>query len=431
MQKRTGRLSILISTLLTLILAACGSTSPATTKPGSSVAPAKESLYVVDGALSSTNVYSSQRIVAFHPGTTAQPLVLPAGLYSLDHKNIYTATPQNGQTTITVTNAQTGAKTRSFTIPGNYTTSGEAYTTSVLSADGRWLALRQQGDSGTQSTIALVDTQAGKLAKTIQLPGDYDLDAISPDGNKVFVLEQIDQAGHYHVRLYNVSENQLAQGYITDKVAPRENMYGAALTRQMASDGTIAYTLYTNTTQNKAFVHILPLASDIYIARCIDLPVGKSPDLLRYYTLALSADGTTLYAANGALGVVTSISLDGDQVFDDNIISTSHFDPGNVTTGDKSTVLYNGAVLSPDQHTLYFVGVHGIWAANTNDLKVKVNYATQQEFTGVALSGDGQNLYAVYPTDGITLVNIASGQSRQVTQSPAHAPWGIAWVATS
>jgi hypothetical protein len=431
MQKRTLWTSILISTLFTLILTACGSTSPATTKPVSSVTPAGESLYIVDGSLSSTNVYTSQRFVAFHPGTTAQPVVLPAGLYSMDHKNIYTATPQNGQTTITVTNAQTGVKTRSFTIPGNYTTSGDAYATSVLSADGRWLALRQQSETNTQSTIVLVDTQAGKLAKTIQLPGDYDLDAISPDGNKVFVLEQLDQAGHYHVRLFEVSENQLVQGYITDKVAPRENMYGAALTRQMASDGTIAYTLYTNPAQNKAFVHILPLASDIYIARCIDLPVGKSSDLLRYYTLALSADGTTLYAANGALGVVTSISLNGDQVFDDNIIATSHFDPGNVTTSDTLPVLYNGAALSPDQNTLYFVGVHGIWAANTNDLKVKRNYATQQEFTGIALSGNGQTLYAVYPMDGITLVNIASGQSQQVKQSPAHRPWGIAWVAAN
>src|SRR5260221_84219 len=320
MQKRTLWLSILISTLLTLILTACGSTSPATTQPGSSAASTKESLYVVDGSLSSANVYTGQRIVEFHPGSTTQPVVLPAGLYSMDHKNIYTATPQNGQTTITVTNAQTGVTTRTFSIPGNYTTSGEAYTSSVLSANGRWLALRQQGGTNTQSTIVLVDTQAGKLAKTIQLPGDYDLDAIS-------------------------------------------------------------------------------------------------------------ADGTALYAANGALGVVTSISLSGEQVFNDNIIKTSHFNPGNVTTRDKSAVLYNGAALSPDQNTLYFVGVHGIWAVNTHDLNVKENYATQQAFTGIALGNNGQTLYAVYPTNGITMVNVASGQSQRVTQSPAHTPWGIACIA--
>jgi len=88
-------------------------------------------------------------------------------------------------------------------------------------------------------------------------------------------------------------------------------------------------------------------------------------------------------------------------------------------------------VLSRDQNTLYFVGVHGIWAANTNDLKVKGNYATQQAFTGIALSGDGQTLYAVSPTDGIAMVNIASGQYQRVAQSPAHTPWGIAWVTTN
>src|SRR5260370_4955291 len=334
MRKRSSWVSMLVSTLFTLILAACGSTGP-TSIAGSSATPtvpAGENLYIVDGTLSSSGAHTNQRIVAFHPGSTAQPVVLPAGLFSLDHRGIYTATPQNGRTTITVTNPQTGATTRTFTIPGNYTTSGDPYSTSVLSADGRWLALRQQGETDPQSTIVLVDTQAGNLTKTIQLPGDYDLDAISPDGNKVFVLEQTDQAGHYHVRLFEVSENQLVQGYITDKVAPNENMYGAALTRQMASDGTLAYTLYINPEQNKAFVHILPLASEIYLARCIDLPVGKSPDLLRSYTLALSANGTVLYAANGALGGAPSTTLNGaDHIFNNNTITTIHFHPAPVT----------------------------------------------------------------------------------------------------
>src|SRR5258708_18078102 len=121
MHKRTFWLRILIGTLLMLILTACGSMSPATTQPGSSVASTKESLYVVDGSLSSANVYTGQHIVEFHPGSTAQPVVPPAGLYSMDHKNIYTATPQNRQTTITATNAQTGATTSPISITGNYT----------------------------------------------------------------------------------------------------------------------------------------------------------------------------------------------------------------------------------------------------------------------------------------------------------------------
>jgi hypothetical protein len=46
------------------------------------------------------------------------------------------------------------------------------------------------------------------------------------------------------------------------------------------------------------------------IARCIDLPVGSSSALLHYYTLTLSQDGKTLYAANAALGTIAKVNLD-------------------------------------------------------------------------------------------------------------------------
>src|SRR5204862_7432432 len=90
-----------------------------------------------------------------------------------------------------------------------------------------------------------------------------------------------------------------------------------ALTRQMSADGDVAYTLYINPVTNKAFIHILWLADTTgtsvpfpAIARCLDLPVGNSSSLLRYYTLTLSQDGNTLYAANTALGTIATINLD-------------------------------------------------------------------------------------------------------------------------
>jgi len=68
---------------------------------------------------------------------------------------------------------------------------------------------------------------------------------------------------------------------------------------------------------NKAFIHILWLADTVNtsvpfpaIARCLDLPVGNSSTLLRYYTLTLSQDGNTLYAANTALGTIATVNLD-------------------------------------------------------------------------------------------------------------------------
>jgi DNA-binding beta-propeller fold protein YncE len=434
-----------LSIVLTLITA-CGSnssTSPSgSTKPVPTVPPG-ENLYVLDGYTPLGATSTTQHILAFHP-EGANPsafATLPAGLVSLDHQRIYAATAENGKTTISVINTQTGTTIRSLVITGTYSTAGRNYTNSVLSSDGHWLALRALGQPDTQTTIALIDTQTGKLAKTIQLSGNFELDAISPDGNSLYLIEKLnDHSGNYNVRLYLVDQNQLYEYPIIDKTVANDNMSGGALTRQMSSDGRMAYTLYINTARNIAFIHMLPLdGSSFPFARCIDLPVGHSADRLHYYTLALSSDGTTLYAANGALGVVSEINVSGNgtDIFNDKLVATVHFNSGDVsmTSADKTRMLYNAAALSPDQKTLYFAGMYGIRVVNTDDLHaqrsslVRGNYLSQQAITGLALSGDGRTLYAVDPAHGITLLNAATGQSLRVLQGPAQTPWGIEWIA--
>jgi hypothetical protein len=419
--------------LFLVLVTACSSTGSSnltsTISATPTVSPGEE-VYILNGYATQNG---GQTIVGFHPGNTATfpAITLPAGLVALDHRTIYTAVPHNGQTVITVTDTQTGKLVRSFTIAGSYSTSEANYTKAVLSGNGRWLALREQGLYSGESIFALVDTQAGKVFKTIRLTGDFDLDAVSPNGQRVYLLERLhDHVGHYYVRLYQVDQNLLVPTIIADKDEINDpRMIGSALTRQMPSDGTFVYTLYIDTPHNIAFVHILPLASQYYGARCIILPVGKSSHLLNYYTLALSADGSVLYAANGALGVVTSISVADDDVFSDHIMQTAHFDPGTrVVDNSAAATLHNGAVLSHDQQTLYFVGIRGIWGVNTFTLKVTGNYLPQQAFTSIALSANKDTLYAVHPVDGIMLVNVASGQSRQVQDSPAHTPWGIEWI---
>src|SRR5262249_43613846 len=156
---------------------------------------------------------------------------------------------------------------------------------------------------------------------------------------------------------------------------------------------------------NKAFVHNLPMNRGLPLARCINLPVGQTSDLLRYYTLALSPDGKTLYAANSKLGVIVSIDVSAafDNIPNVNTKSTAHFTPDNSASTQS---LYNGAVVSPDGNMLYFVGTHGIWAAKTTDLKIKQQYATQQTFTSIAISTNGSQLYGT-ASSGVTLVNVA------------------------
>ena len=443
-------LTLTLSVILTLVTA-CGpatSTSNPTTSVRHPIAtvPAGENLYVLDGyAPLGTSSIGNQQIIAFHPGSTDPTtlITLPAGLTSQDHQRLYTATARDGQTTITIINTQTGATLHAFVIAGTYSIAEQDFTNAVSSPDGRWLALRQVEQPGNETTIALVDTQAQKLVKTIQLNGTFSLDAISPHGGMLYLLQYLnDGSGHYYVRAYDTDANKLIDGVIADKSELNDpRMVGAALTRQMAPDGSLAYTLYIDATRNIAFMHILPLADHPepggpnqlpvpQFARCIDLPVGKAADLLHYYTLALSSDGTALYAANGALGVVTEISLNNDEynIFSDNIVHQNKFNPGTASIADKKRMLHNGAVLSGDGTILYFTGTHGIWAVNTVDLSVRGNYLTQEAPTSVGFSADSHTVYAVDPAHGITLLDATTGQAQQIIQGPVHAPWGIEWI---
>lgn len=410
---------------LSILLSACG---PLTTNstPSLSVSP-RETLYILDGY--TNNGTPPQQIIGIQPdaANTART-TLPAGLISADHKRIYTATPQNGHTNITITNTQTNAVIIGLSIDGNYSTADQNYTKSVISFDGHWLALRQQGTNSNDSVIALIDTQTGKQVKIIHLQGNFDLDALSPDGNNLYLLERLnDTTGHYKVRLYQVDRNELFPAAIADKGDVDTRMIGSALTRQMAPDGSVAYTLYTDTQRNLAFVHLLFLGegANLPFARCVFLPTGKSAALLRYYTLTLAPNGGALYAANAALGVVSVLTNIDTPSAD--IADKIRFEPGQ-TTGANTTSFHNGAAISADGQMLYFLGPRGVWTFNTSEPEIKGNYATQQSFTDIALSADGQTLYAVHPTSGITMIQAGSGQTQQITQSVVHAPWGIAWV---
>lgn len=446
MNKRRVAWLALIFCLLLPLVAACGQGLPQQSgSPQQQVVRAGSELYVLDSYTSAGHSSGAQHIVALPVGTTnpAARFTLPAGLTDLKHQMLYVASPlSGGRTAISVLDTRSGATVRTFNLAGSYSTADRGQADSMLSGDGRWLALRDQQAPAGVTDIALVDTQAGKLVKSIHLTGDFTLDAVSPKGTILYLLEYY-QAGtsHYNVRAYHVQANVLVPGSIVDKNELGEKMQGEALARQMSDDGDMAYTLYINPITNKAFIHILWLTDTIdnnvpfpAIARCLDLPVGNSSALLHYYTLTLSRDGQTLYAANAALGLLATVNLNlGQNAYQPWLIpnaQTARFNPGNgaVTTTDQVRLLHNGAALSPDQNLLYVAGLHGIWVLNTRTLKAQNEYLKQQTFTGLAISGDGQTLYAVDPTTGITLLDPGSGATRSVIQGPVHAPWGIEWA---
>jgi hypothetical protein len=233
------------------------------------------------------------------------------------------------------------------------------------------------------------------------------------------------------VKAYDVASATLGDWVIIDKTEiENPKMQGTPLTRQMAPDGSVAYTLYINAAQNSAFIHVLPLggsANDARFARCVDLPVGSAGSLLKYYTLALAPDGSHLYATNAALGVSNVVDLHGSDVLSDNLTSTVHFTAAGGTALARD--FYGGAALAAGSGMLYVAGAHGIVALHTPDMQMKDVYLAGETFTGLALSGDGRTLYAVDPANGIVPLNLATGKAGAALRGPAATPWGVAWVA--
>src|SRR5438105_12694643 len=92
MQKKPALWYTLILSGLLVLVAACGSKTPFSSSSATATVPVGENIYVLDGYAGSTG--AGQHIVAFHPGN-ANPTALvslPAGLTSMDHQRLYTAT---------------------------------------------------------------------------------------------------------------------------------------------------------------------------------------------------------------------------------------------------------------------------------------------------------------------------------------------------
>jgi hypothetical protein len=413
---------------LSCLIAACGQSTGASNL----TIPPNEKLYVFDGSSG-----ADLRLLAFHAGGGAL-LTLPGGIVSQDHTRLYHTAPSSDHTTITLYDTRNGASIRAFDISGAYTTATAGFADAVLSPDGRWLALRSQKPPSGQSQFALVDTNAGKPVKEFTLKGDFELDALSPEGTMVYLIERTnDAAHHYYIRAYDATFTQLLDGYVADKRELEDpQMTGYAVARQVDPNGKRAYTLYVDPANNHAFIHVLPLfnASDVngpIFARCLDLQTRENGALARYYTLALSADGKTLYAANAALGVASSISLTDEDVLALDITQTVGWDAGKLDQAilDATKSLRPGAALSADQKTLYVAGPRGVWTLDAKSLMTQRQYQSGAALSGVMASADGKTLYAVEPgAQGIALIDLGSGQIQMLLRAPASNPSDIGWL---
>jgi sugar lactone lactonase YvrE len=386
-----------LAVVVLVAVAGCGRAPNATLVSGADYKLYEATSQGADVAVIDTRSHSTER-------------KLPLGTASPDWKHMYSVSGA----TLTDTDPASGATLHQLRLPGDYqlppaTLSG---LPGGLSQDGRWLALEavDMAANGPSAThLLVIDTTYSTSPRRVDLYGNFNFDAISNDGQRLYLIEFVSTT-IYRVRMYNVLQGLMDPTIVFDKSDGSQAMAGLRIGGVASPDGSMLYSIYVR--QNKSpFVHALTLGGPI--AFCIDLPgsgYGTGADAFRW-SLALSPDGTRLYAANAATGTVSVINTSGNAL--PALMRTVRVDTG---ASASSAIVQevqakefgaNGAVVSPDGQTLVTIGSKGIDWIDTTTLKLRSRELLDWTVWSLALSADGTMLYALSDSGKVAELSMA------------------------
>ena len=245
--------------------------------------------------------------------------------------------------------------------------------------------------------MLVVDTRLMKASAPITLAGNFQFDAISNDGMRIYMVEYLDGA-NYRVRLYDFPTRQLNPSFVVDKSDGTAVMAGVRLSGVASHDGHWLYSVYARP-HNGAFIHALNV-SNAY-AFCIDLPGSgyeSSSDEFGW-SVALSTDGTRLYAANGAKGIVAEVRTDGDNP--PALARTVHVNEPTASASlfvqdvEAKELATGGLLVSADGTTLVMTGKTGLMWLDTATLRARITHLAGWTVWSLGLSPDGTTVYAL------------------------------------
>jgi DNA-binding beta-propeller fold protein YncE len=320
--------------------------------------------------------------------------------------------------------AKTGRRIMQVELPGSYSFADERDPgPSGLSPNGRWLVL--VGESGATSRFAIIDTGLLKVAAVAQVPGPFTYDAISDDGTSLYLIERItpeaarqigaSPAYSYRVRVYDVPAAKLSETLVVDvKLAAQPTgdsnaetrvdgiMSGIYQSSVPSRDGLWNFSFYYNPNRGP-FIHVLHLNSRS--AFCIlDLPIVSGGYEQRLgWSLALTPSGQTLYAANGGLGIVSSVDATTLKVTRTSTIAGLPQATG-AAPGSSS------ARMGRDARKLWFTAARGVALVDTSDFALRGLFLPDRALTSISLSPDGRRLYALAGDGTIWMLDAATGR---------------------
>lgn len=428
--------------ITTLGLAACGNQAlpaamrqpeaagaPVATPTTSAPAPTptavtgQDRLYVLQDDAS-----VQDRIVVLDGGDGAGERELPFGIPASDWSVLYAVEPKDGQTVVRAVDPATGRSLRETILAGEYALPSTTLDgiPGGLSPNGKWLALAEAPGlpepqtygvhARRQSHFAVLDTAFARPAHTLVLDGNFSFDALSNSGNALYLIEHFsaEQSDQYQVRFYDVRSAALDERIIADKRLAPQLMDGTRHSSVASADGAWLYSVYLNA-HHGPFIHAVNL-NDSY-AFCIFLPPESKADWDKQlsWAIAMNTNGR-IFAVNGALGIVAEVDPAQFTVRSSTslLVAPAATQPEAhvhlaASTTSVTRIAPRGAALSPDGKTLWASGPTGVLAINTADFSLRGQYHKEWSFDSIALSQDGERLYAV-SLERNTILRISTDQ---------------------
>ena len=360
-------------------------------------------------------------ILAIDARTGATLRTLPNGSPSLDRSTLLATEEANGATQTVVRRLEIGSGRQlgSFTIDGSYHAISSDSGQTALSRDGRHLALSispyQQGADWVTG-FRVVDTESGAILATLDLKGQstFGFVAMSPDGRSLF-LNQFGE-GATTMRVFDIPSSTLLPATAIAGVRKQGGFRPPAV---FSRDGRWMFSLDAGAPGNctsfdgprctpSADEQPYVFALDLVSRRMLSAPLPmeqRSTDFEKYllWSVAVAPDATTVYAINPALGVIDEVDAQQMKVRRTSSITVSRVDEGVLAAigrfffpvASAKRYITGGALLSPTADRIYAAGYKGIAVIDAADLASRAVWQSDGEFDALALTADGERLYAV------------------------------------
>ena len=351
-----------------------------------------------DKLYEAVSTQGSQIVTVIDSRSHATERRLPLGVPSRDWSHLYSISGSS----LTDTDPQTGATLSTMVIPSGYhlppaTISGVPGGTSP---DGRWL-VAEAFDTASGTHMLLIDTTTSRVAHRIDLAGHFRFDAISNDGNRLYLIQLLN-GKEYYVRLYDVQTGGLTDNIVVDKSNGEQSMTGVRLSGVASPDGHWLFSMYVRE-DGGPFVHALSL--DGPFAFCLDLPGHGylSDPAEKQWSLVMNRNGTRVYAVNGATGTIAEIDISNQ--YQPQVTRTV-----KIATVGSAGAVSGGSVISLDGRTLVTATGSGIVWVDTARLTAGTRSLTDWHVSSLGLNPAGRTLYAVRDSGAIAEIAMSSGE---------------------